>query len=72
MDRVSNATLESMIKNVEEFERSTKLGVKETKKLVARYLSISLAVVLSTVGRLNFLNKSILLPLTAIFSDTDG
>lgn len=34
LDRVSNATLDSMIKNVEEFARRTNLGVKETKELV--------------------------------------
>lgn len=34
LDRVSNATLDNMIKNVEEFARRTNLGVKETKELV--------------------------------------
>lgn len=34
LDRVSNATLYNMIKNVEEFARRTNLGVKETKELV--------------------------------------
>ena len=34
LDRVSNATLDNMIKNVEEFAARTNLGVKETKELV--------------------------------------
>lgn len=34
LDRVSNATLDNMIKNVEEYARRTNLGVKETKELV--------------------------------------